>query len=57
VEDLSLLVHYLLQCLFLSGQAALNILKLLSELDQQSNERTANGPMSGSVLYGLIHFT
>ncbi|CAM4627833.1 hypothetical protein PO909_005376 [Leuciscus waleckii] len=27
--------------------AALNILKLLSELDQQSNERTANGPMSG----------
>ncbi|XP_073808728.1 double-stranded RNA-binding protein Staufen homolog 1 isoform X2 [Danio rerio] len=29
--------------------AALNILKLLSELDQQSNERTANGPMSGSV--------
>uniref|UniRef100_A0A671SC78 Double-stranded RNA-binding protein Staufen homolog 1 n=1 Tax=Sinocyclocheilus anshuiensis TaxID=1608454 RepID=A0A671SC78_9TELE len=29
--------------------AALNILKLLSELDQQSNERTANGPMTGSV--------
>ncbi|TRZ00519.1 hypothetical protein DNTS_017974, partial [Danionella cerebrum] len=27
--------------------AALNILKLLSELDQQSNERTANGPVSG----------
>ncbi|XP_016332195.1 double-stranded RNA-binding protein Staufen homolog 1-like isoform X1 [Sinocyclocheilus anshuiensis] len=27
--------------------AALNILKLLSELDQQSNERTANGPMTG----------
>uniref|UniRef100_A0A673MII4 Double-stranded RNA-binding protein Staufen homolog 1 n=1 Tax=Sinocyclocheilus rhinocerous TaxID=307959 RepID=A0A673MII4_9TELE len=29
--------------------AALNILKLLSELDQQSNERTANGPTTGSV--------
>uniref|UniRef100_A0A665U741 Double-stranded RNA-binding protein Staufen homolog 1 n=1 Tax=Echeneis naucrates TaxID=173247 RepID=A0A665U741_ECHNA len=27
--------------------AALNILKLLSELDQQSNERTGNGPVSG----------
>uniref|UniRef100_A0A3Q2QQA0 Double-stranded RNA-binding protein Staufen homolog 1 n=1 Tax=Fundulus heteroclitus TaxID=8078 RepID=A0A3Q2QQA0_FUNHE len=27
--------------------AALNILKLLSELDQQSNERTGNGPPSG----------
>ncbi|KAK1901326.1 Double-stranded RNA-binding protein Staufen like 1 [Dissostichus eleginoides] len=26
--------------------AALNILKLLSELDQQSNERTGNGPIS-----------
>ncbi|XP_060898958.1 double-stranded RNA-binding protein Staufen homolog 1 isoform X2 [Labrus mixtus] len=26
--------------------AALNILKLLSELDQQSNERTGNGPVS-----------
>ncbi|XP_046882183.1 double-stranded RNA-binding protein Staufen homolog 1 isoform X2 [Hypomesus transpacificus] len=27
--------------------AALNILKLLSELDQQSNDRTGNGPISG----------
>ncbi|CAI5687412.1 unnamed protein product [Oreochromis niloticus] len=27
--------------------AALNILKLLSELDQQSTERTGNGPVSG----------
>uniref|UniRef100_A0A3B4B061 Double-stranded RNA-binding protein Staufen homolog 1 n=1 Tax=Periophthalmus magnuspinnatus TaxID=409849 RepID=A0A3B4B061_9GOBI len=27
--------------------AALNILKLLSELDQQANERTGNGPASG----------
>ncbi|KAG5838306.1 double-stranded RNA-binding protein Staufen homolog 1 isoform X1 [Anguilla anguilla] len=27
--------------------AALNILKLLSELDQQTNERTGNGPISG----------
>ncbi|XP_014879274.1 double-stranded RNA-binding protein Staufen homolog 1-like [Poecilia latipinna] len=27
--------------------AALNILKLLSELDQQPNERTGNGPASG----------
>uniref|UniRef100_A0A673AHU8 Double-stranded RNA-binding protein Staufen homolog 1 n=1 Tax=Sphaeramia orbicularis TaxID=375764 RepID=A0A673AHU8_9TELE len=27
--------------------AALNILKMLSELDQQSNERTGNGPVSG----------
>ncbi|KAM6981363.1 double-stranded RNA-binding protein Staufen homolog 1 [Aplochiton taeniatus] len=27
--------------------AALNILKLLSELDQQTNDRTGNGPMSG----------
>ncbi|KAM3877595.1 double-stranded RNA-binding protein Staufen homolog 1 [Diretmus argenteus] len=27
--------------------AALNILKLLSELDQQPNERTGNGPISG----------
>ncbi|XP_028262551.1 double-stranded RNA-binding protein Staufen homolog 1 isoform X1 [Parambassis ranga] len=27
--------------------AALNILKLLSEFDQQSNERTGNGPVSG----------
>uniref|UniRef100_A0AAQ5YZ73 Double-stranded RNA-binding protein Staufen homolog 1 n=1 Tax=Amphiprion ocellaris TaxID=80972 RepID=A0AAQ5YZ73_AMPOC len=27
--------------------AALNILKVLSELDQQSNERTGNGPVSG----------
>ena len=30
-----------------SLQAALNILKLLSELDQQLNERTGNGPVSG----------
>ncbi|KAM8868659.1 double-stranded RNA-binding protein Staufen homolog 1 isoform 1-T1 [Synchiropus picturatus] len=29
--------------------AALNILKLLSELDQQSNEKTGNGPVSGSI--------
>ena len=28
-------------------QAALNILKLLAEFDQQSNERTGNGPVSG----------
>ncbi|MEQ2227185.1 hypothetical protein ILYODFUR_035188, partial [Ilyodon furcidens] len=27
--------------------AALNILKLLSELDQQANERTGNGPAPG----------
>uniref|UniRef100_A0A8C5GJI5 Double-stranded RNA-binding protein Staufen homolog 1 n=1 Tax=Gouania willdenowi TaxID=441366 RepID=A0A8C5GJI5_GOUWI len=27
--------------------AALNILKMLAELDQQSNERTGNGPVSG----------
>lgn len=30
-------------------QAALNILKLLSELDQQLSDRTANGQISGSV--------
>lgn len=44
---------------FVSKQAALNILKLLSELDQQSNERTANGPMTRSVSNvkkGLIKF-
>lgn len=29
--------------------AALNILKMLSELDQQANERTGNGPASGCV--------
>nr|XP_057943479.1 double-stranded RNA-binding protein Staufen homolog 1 isoform X2 [Doryrhamphus excisus] len=29
--------------------AALNILKLLAEFNQQSNERTGNGPASGSV--------
>ncbi|XP_071438406.1 LOW QUALITY PROTEIN: double-stranded RNA-binding protein Staufen homolog 1 [Sinocyclocheilus grahami] len=40
-------VSCLLQCIFVSKKAALNILKLLSELDQQSNERTANGPMTG----------
>uniref|UniRef100_A0A672QKP2 Double-stranded RNA-binding protein Staufen homolog 1 n=1 Tax=Sinocyclocheilus grahami TaxID=75366 RepID=A0A672QKP2_SINGR len=34
---------------FCHDMAALNILKLLSELDQQSIERKANGPMTGSV--------
>uniref|UniRef100_I3J8P0 Double-stranded RNA-binding protein Staufen homolog 1 n=1 Tax=Oreochromis niloticus TaxID=8128 RepID=I3J8P0_ORENI len=34
--------------------AALNILKLLSELDQQSTERTGNGPVSGTRFEPLV---